>query len=39
MTMCVRVPKVVQHGSFELSDFKLMFCMYNKLHLHAAILS
>ena len=30
----------MQHESFELSDFfKLVFYMYNKLRLHAAILS
>ena len=29
----------MQHRSFEQQTFKLVFCMYNKLHLHTEILS
>lgn len=29
----------MQDGSFDLLDLQLGFCIYNKLHLHAEILS
>ena len=29
----------MQYRSFGLSEFKLMFCIYNKLHLEAEFLS
>ena len=29
----------MHHGSFNLPNFKLVFRMYNKLHVHPAILS
>ena len=39
-TMCVHAPKLIcSKGDLKFQTYKLVFGMYNKLRLHAAILS